>query len=67
MNALADFSTMEYKLDNNIYTSLDDLVEDARLVFSNCRTYNHDSSVYAKNAIRMEKFLDEWLDDPTRD
>ncbi|KDQ21863.1 hypothetical protein BOTBODRAFT_215473 [Botryobasidium botryosum FD-172 SS1] len=57
-----DFSTMERKLENNMYATLDDFVEDAKLVFSNCRAYNGDNT-YARNASRVEKAMQDWLKD----
>jgi len=56
-----DFSTIEDKLEMNQYSNLDTFVEDVQLVFDNCRIYNPDGSVYARNATRMEKFMKEQL------
>ncbi|KAG8924226.1 histone acetyltransferase [Tulasnella sp. 417] len=56
-----DFSTMEDKLEHNKYPTFNDFVEDANLVFSNCKKYNNEHSVYARNATKMEKFLKEWV------
>jgi histone acetyltransferase len=58
---IADFNTMEHKLSHGLYAHIDEFVEDARLVFQNCLIYNPEGSVYAKNAIKMEAFLDEQL------
>ena len=58
-----DFSTMEFKLENNRYNSLSDFLQDAKLVFSNCRTYNQDGSNYVRSANRLEKFLKDLLND----
>jgi len=52
-----DLSTMEHKLETNQYSSLRGFIDDAQLVFDNCRLYNPEGSVYAKNATRMERFL----------
>ena len=52
---------MEYKLDNNLYPTLDDFLSDARLIFDNCRLYNPQESVYVKNASKMERFMEEML------
>lgn len=57
----ADFSTMEHKLETNQYTNLDAFIYDAQLVFDNCRIYNPDGSIYARNATKMEKFMREQL------
>ena len=56
-----DFSTMEHKLETNQYSNLDAFVDDAQLVFDNCRIYNPDGSIYARNATKMEKFMREQL------
>ena len=56
-----DFSTMEEKLERNQYSNLDVFVEDVQLVFDNCRIYNPDGSIYARNATKMEKFMKEQL------
>jgi len=56
-----DFSTMEDKLEMNQYSNLDVFVEDVQLVFDNCRIYNPDGSIYARNATKMEKFMKEQL------
>ena len=56
-----DLSTMESKLENNQYNTVDDLVQDAQLVFDNCKLYNPASSPYAKCAVKLEKFLYERL------
>lgn len=52
---------MEYKLDNNHYTSIDDFVEDARLIFQNCRQYNGEKNQYATLANKLERSLDRIL------
>ncbi|EJD02882.1 histone acetyltransferase GCN5 [Fomitiporia mediterranea MF3/22] len=54
-----DFSTMEHKLEHNLYPTMDSFVADAMLVFRNCRTYNQEGSVYYKNAMKLEKLLKE--------
>jgi histone acetyltransferase len=52
---------MEHKLETNQYPNMDVFVDDAQLVFDNCRIYNPDGSIYARNAGKMEKFLKEQL------
>jgi len=56
-----DFNTMEHKLGTNQYPNLDVFIDDAQLVFDNCRIYNPDGSIYARNAMKMEKFMKEQL------
>jgi len=52
---------MEHKVTHGLYESVATFVDDARLVFTNCLLYNPEGTVYAKNAAKMEKFLDEQL------
>lgn len=56
-----DLSTMETKLEKNQYATLDDLLHDANLIFTNCRQYNGQGSVYTKSANRLEKFVKDSL------
>ena len=58
---LADLSTMEHKLDTNQYHDMDAFLDDAQLIFSNCRTYNPEDTVYHKNAVRLERYLREQM------
>jgi len=58
-----DLSTMEHKLETNQYKTVDAFIADAQLVFDNCRLYNPEHSIYARNATKLEKFLkDQVLD-----
>ncbi len=52
---------MEYKLENNHYNSMDDFVNDARLIFVNCRQYNGEKNQYANLANKLERSLDRIL------
>ncbi|KAG7098732.1 hypothetical protein E1B28_000644 [Marasmius oreades] len=52
-----DFSTMEHKLDNNQYSTVDDFTRDAQLVFDNCRLYNDEGTIYHKCANALEKVM----------
>ncbi|EMR10905.1 hypothetical protein PNEG_01051 [Pneumocystis murina B123] len=52
-----DLSTMEFKLDNDHYDSVEGFLYDARLIFNNCRSYNNETTTYYKNATKLEKFL----------
>ncbi|WWD17233.1 hypothetical protein CI109_101671 [Kwoniella shandongensis] len=56
-----DLSTMEHKLENNHYESVEDFVADAKTMFDNCRQYNGEKSTYTKQANLMEKALDRIL------
>ncbi|KAF7376287.1 Histone GCN5 superfamily [Mycena sanguinolenta] len=52
-----DFRTMGEKLEANKYQTVEQFLDDAQLVFDNCRRYNPEGSNYVKNANKMEKFL----------
>ncbi|KAF7321801.1 Histone GCN5 superfamily [Mycena kentingensis (nom. inval.)] len=54
-----DFATMAEKLEKNQYTAVEAFLADAQLVWDNCRRYNPETSNYAKNATKMEKFLND--------
>lgn len=43
-----DLSTMDHKLDNDQYTTPDEFVRDAKLIFNNCRAYNGETTTYYK-------------------
>lgn len=53
---------MDRKLEKNQYPNLEALVDDAQLVFDNCRIYNPDDTIYARNAVKMEKYMKELLE-----
>jgi histone acetyltransferase len=48
---------MESKLENNHYDSVDAFLDDAQLMFDNCKKYNGEKSTYTTQAIKMEKAL----------
>ncbi|KAL4922752.1 Bromodomain-containing protein [Aspergillus aurantiobrunneus] len=52
-----DLSTMEERLEQDVYTSPKHLVSDLKLIFSNCRQYNDATTVYAKCAVKLEKYM----------
>ncbi|CAE6473705.1 unnamed protein product [Rhizoctonia solani] len=56
-----DLSLMDFKLENNAYATIEDFIDDAKLMLDNCKLYNPESTVYHKTAIRMEKALQEIL------
>lgn len=58
---IADLSTMESKLDNNHYATVEDFVSDARLMLNNCRQYNGTGNQYANLANKLERSLDRIL------
>lgn len=52
-----DLSTMESKLEADQYSTPEDFIRDARLIFDNCRKYNNESTPYAKSANKLEKYM----------
>jgi histone acetyltransferase len=64
-----DLSTMEEKLERDLYATPRDFINDLKLIFSNCRRYNDPSTVYVKCATKLEKYMwslikeiPEWYD-----
>jgi histone acetyltransferase len=64
-----DLSTMEERLENGFYATPKLLINDLKLVFSNCRLYNDPSTIYVKCAAKLEKYMwslvrenTEWYD-----
>ncbi|KAH9420477.1 Protein polybromo-1 [Dermatophagoides pteronyssinus] len=53
-----DMKTIESKIRNNLYESETALVNDFRLMFSNCRRYNEDGSLIYQDADRLEQIMD---------
>ncbi|KAG0651357.1 Histone acetyltransferase GCN5 [Hyphodiscus hymeniophilus] len=52
-----DFSTMEAKLEQDNYSTPEEFVHDAKLIFNNCRKYNNETTPYAKSATKLEKYM----------
>lgn len=52
-----DLSTIEDKLEHDFYAAPKDMVNDLKLIFSNCRQYNDASTVYTKCAVKLEKYM----------
>lgn len=52
-----DLSTIDERLENDHYNAPKDLVDDLKLIFSNCRQYNEAKTVYAKCAVKLEKYM----------
>ncbi|KAI9138386.1 hypothetical protein BKA69DRAFT_1040962 [Paraphysoderma sedebokerense] len=53
-----DLSTVEKNLRTGWYHSLDDMYRDIRLIFSNCYTYNQDSSPIFNQAETLEYYFE---------
>ena len=52
-----DLSTMEEKLEKDLYLIPEDFIRDAKLIYDNCRKYNNETTSYAKSANKLEKFM----------
>lgn len=50
-----DLSTMEVKLENDVYETMEDFIYDCKLIFNNCRQYNGENTTFYKNANKLEK------------
>lgn len=46
---------------NDCYNSIDELVADFSLMFSNCRQFNEEGSMIYEDAILLERFMNEKL------
>jgi histone acetyltransferase len=56
-----DLRTMGEKLENGEYANLEQFVDDAQLIFDNCRFYNVEDSIWCKHANRLEKSFKDSL------
>lgn len=56
-----DMITIEKNIENDRYGTVDDIVGDYRLMFSNCRKYNEENSMIYDDANRLEKVLNAKL------
>lgn len=52
-----DLSTMEEKLEKDMYPKPEDFITDAMLIFNNCRFYNTETTPYAKSANKLQKSM----------
>ena len=60
---LADLSTMEHKLNTSQYPNVKIFLDDAQLIFENCRSFNLEGSIYVKQAAKLEKAMKELVAD----
>lgn len=56
-----DLETMEKRLEEDAYSSPEEFIRDAKLIYNNCRRYNNESTSYWKNANKLEKFMNQKL------
>jgi histone acetyltransferase len=57
VKAPMDLSAMEERLEHRCYTTLKLFIDDLKLVSSNCKLYNDATTVYAKCAVKLEKYM----------
>ncbi|KAJ3096866.1 pre-mRNA-splicing factor prp46, partial [Phlyctochytrium planicorne] len=56
-----DFGTMEKKIQTRQYKTFDSFVEDFRLVYKNCMTYNGRDTLYYKTAEKLGQYGEKFL------
>ncbi|XP_049880509.1 protein polybromo-1 isoform X2 [Pectinophora gossypiella] len=56
-----DMITIEANIKNDRYNSIDEIVSDFRLMFSNCRQFNEEGSMIYEDANLLERVLNEKL------
>ncbi|KAJ3281801.1 histone acetyltransferase [Borealophlyctis nickersoniae] len=56
-----DLRTLGEKVEEDAYKTLEEYCRDVNLIFSNCRTYNLETSIYWKCTRMVEKFFKERL------
>ncbi|KAG2171292.1 hypothetical protein INT43_002914 [Umbelopsis isabellina] len=56
-----DLSALEANVENDVYTTMEMFIKDAQKIFDNCRTYNAETTSYAKCATRLERYFKERL------
>ena len=54
-----DISTIEKKLSNNEYSLVQDVINDIKLIWYNCRIYNYESSEIFQFSDYLEKIADK--------
>jgi histone acetyltransferase len=60
-NRRIDLRTMGEKLEAGKYANLEEFVDDAQLIFDNCRFYNVEDSMWCKHANKLEKVFKDSL------
>jgi len=48
---------MEDRLEKDHYSTPEEFIREAKLIFDNCRSYNNETTTYFKNATKLEKFM----------
>jgi histone acetyltransferase len=58
-----DLSTLEANAKGGKYETIEQFADDCRLIFTNCRTYNTEDSVYHRSSKELEKYFDQLMND----
>lgn len=53
-----DLSTLEERVNNDHYKTIEEFAKDMRLIFTNCYDYNGTDSVYSKSAKELEAYFE---------
>ncbi|KAL0476949.1 histone acetyltransferase [Acrasis kona] len=56
-----DLSTIQGRLESGFYRSKDIFIANMRLVFDNCRMYNHEDTIYYKCANHLEEYFKQQM------
>ncbi len=56
-----DFQTMEEKLKDGKYRTVDIFANDVRLIIENCKSYNPETTVFYKNADKIEEVFNDLM------
>lgn len=56
-----DLNTLKRKLEKRIYKRIDNAFRDLRLIWSNCKTFNNESSAIYKSALELEKLSEDLI------
>ncbi|KAI8970291.1 hypothetical protein BDF20DRAFT_115930 [Mycotypha africana] len=56
-----DLTTLDQNVESDKYENLEDFINDVQKIFDNCRTYNAESTNYARCANRLERYFKERL------
>jgi histone acetyltransferase len=57
-----DVSTLNEKVEEDFYETVEHFAKDTQKIFDNCRTYNEKGTPYTKHATKLEKFFKERLE-----
>lgn len=56
-----DLQTMQQKLDQGLYDTPKDFVEDVKLIIKNCRQYNKPNTIFCRHVTKLEKAMKDFI------